>query len=62
MELLPWATTASAVKHRHRVMILLEHTPLHASFGPRIKDYPFKRVPKVAFMFLTKGPLPLAPL
>ncbi|MED6182160.1 hypothetical protein PIB30_026015 [Stylosanthes scabra] len=33
-----------------------------ASFGPRIKDYPFKRVPKVAFMFLTKGPLPLAPL
>ncbi|CAL1360658.1 unnamed protein product [Linum trigynum] len=33
-----------------------------ASFVPRIKEYPFKRVPKIAFMFLTKGPLPLAPL
>ncbi|XP_061356612.1 glycosyltransferase BC10-like isoform X2 [Gastrolobium bilobum] len=33
-----------------------------ASFVPRIKSYPFKRVPKIAFMFLTKGPLPLAPL
>ncbi|XP_011014143.1 PREDICTED: uncharacterized protein LOC105118003 [Populus euphratica] len=33
-----------------------------ASFVPRIKRYPFKRVPKIAFMFLTKGPLPLAPL
>lgn len=33
-----------------------------ASIVPRIKKYPFRRVPKVAFMFLTKGPLPLAPL
>ncbi|KAG7037731.1 hypothetical protein SDJN02_01361 [Cucurbita argyrosperma subsp. argyrosperma] len=33
-----------------------------ASFVPRIKNYPFQRVPKVGFMFLTKGPLPLAPL
>jgi hypothetical protein len=33
-----------------------------ASFVPRIKKDPFKRVPKIAFMFLTKGPLPLAPL
>ncbi|XP_007024391.2 PREDICTED: uncharacterized protein LOC18596075 isoform X1 [Theobroma cacao] len=33
-----------------------------ASFVPQIKEYPFKRVPKIAFMFLTKGPLPLAPL
>ncbi|KAK8608390.1 hypothetical protein V6N13_023814 [Hibiscus sabdariffa] len=33
-----------------------------ASFAPQIKEYPFKRVPKIAFMFLTKGPLPLAPL
>ncbi|XP_062159562.1 glycosyltransferase BC10 [Alnus glutinosa] len=33
-----------------------------ASFAPRIKKYPFQRVPKIAFMFLTKGPLPLAPL
>ena len=33
-----------------------------ASFVPRISDYPYKRVPKIAFMFLTKGPLPMAPL
>ncbi|KAE8684296.1 40S ribosomal protein S30-like [Hibiscus syriacus] len=33
-----------------------------ASFVPRIKEYPFKRVPKIAFMFLTKGPLLMAPL
>lgn len=29
-----------------------------ASFAPRIKKYPLKRVPKIAFMFLTKGLLP----
>ncbi|GLT57224.1 hypothetical protein SLA2020_302120 [Shorea laevis] len=33
-----------------------------ASLVPTIKEYPFQRVPKVAFMFLTKGPMPLAPL
>lgn len=33
-----------------------------ASFDPQIKSYPFKRVPKVAFMFLTRGPLPMVPL
>ncbi|KAL3498562.1 hypothetical protein ACH5RR_041294 [Cinchona calisaya] len=33
-----------------------------ASLAPRIKKYPFNRVPKIAFMFLTTGPLPLAPL
>ncbi|KAG2728886.1 hypothetical protein I3760_01G224500 [Carya illinoinensis] len=33
-----------------------------ASSVPRIKTYPFKRVPKIAFMFLTKGQLPMAPL
>jgi len=37
-----------------------------ASFAPRargrIGGYPFRRVPKVAFMFLAHGPLPLAPL
>uniref|UniRef100_A0A2N9GWN1 Uncharacterized protein n=1 Tax=Fagus sylvatica TaxID=28930 RepID=A0A2N9GWN1_FAGSY len=33
-----------------------------ASIVPQIKKYPFKRVPKIAFMFLTKGPLPMAPL
>lgn len=33
-----------------------------ASFVPRRKGYPLKRTPKIAFMFLTKGPLPMAPL
>lgn len=33
-----------------------------ASFAPRIKEPPYKIVPKVAFMFLTKGDMPLAPL
>ena len=29
---------------------------------PKIGVYPFNRVPKVAFMFLTRGPLPFLPL
>ncbi|KAF8655933.1 hypothetical protein HU200_060889 [Digitaria exilis] len=33
-----------------------------ATWHPAIATYPYKRVPKVAFMFLTHGPLPLAPL
>lgn len=33
-----------------------------ASLVPRRKAYPFRRVPKVALMFLAKGPLPLYPL
>lgn len=33
-----------------------------ASIAPRIPQYPFDRVPKVAFLFLTKGPVLLAPL
>ncbi|KAL6182858.1 hypothetical protein ACLB2K_044270 [Fragaria x ananassa] len=33
-----------------------------ASFVPRITEFPYNRVPKVAFMFLTKGRIPLAPL
>lgn len=33
-----------------------------ASMEPRRYRYPFNRVPKMAFMFLTKGPLPFAPL
>ncbi|KAM5550482.1 glycosyltransferase BC10 [Rosa sericea] len=32
-----------------------------ASMAPQV-DSPYNSVPKVAFMFLTKGPLPLAPL
>lgn len=33
-----------------------------ASMVPKISEYPFKRAPKIAFMFLTRGHLPLAPL
>lgn len=33
-----------------------------ASFVPRVEEFRHYHVPKVAFMFLTKGPLPLAPL
>ncbi|XP_020098500.1 uncharacterized protein LOC109717235 [Ananas comosus] len=33
-----------------------------ASFVPLVKKYPFERIPKIAFMFLTRGPLPLSPL
>ncbi|XP_031091177.1 glycosyltransferase BC10-like [Ipomoea triloba] len=33
-----------------------------ATFVPRITSYPFSRKPKIAFMYLTMGSLPLAPL
>ncbi|XP_062094013.1 glycosyltransferase BC10 [Humulus lupulus] len=33
-----------------------------ASMVPTKEEFPYKRVPKVAFMFLTRGPLPLLPL
>ncbi|KAM5574307.1 glycosyltransferase BC10 [Rosa sericea] len=33
-----------------------------ASMVPAKKAYPYQRVPKVAFMFMTRGPLPLMPL
>ncbi|KAL8153882.1 hypothetical protein V2J09_011642 [Rumex salicifolius] len=33
-----------------------------ASMVPRVSHYPFNRTPKVAFMFLTRGRLPLMPL
>jgi hypothetical protein len=33
-----------------------------ASLVPTKHHYPYARVPKLAFMFLTRGPLPLLPL
>ncbi|KAL8153530.1 hypothetical protein V2J09_011290 [Rumex salicifolius] len=33
-----------------------------ASLVPKIEKFPYHRVPKVAFMFLTRGPLPFLPL
>ncbi|XP_016479818.1 glycosyltransferase BC10-like [Nicotiana tabacum] len=33
-----------------------------ASMVPKVRNFPFKRTPKIAFMFLARGSLPLAPL
>ncbi|XP_072990588.1 glycosyltransferase BC10-like [Typha latifolia] len=33
-----------------------------ASMAPKMQEYPFPRAPKVAFLFMTRGPLPFAPL
>ncbi|XP_065008549.1 glycosyltransferase BC10-like [Musa acuminata AAA Group] len=33
-----------------------------ATVVPIMAEYPFERVPKVAFLFMTKGPLPFVPL
>lgn len=53
-----WTKPPSSILH------IMNDTELfwRATFVSRIKDYPFKRVPKIAFMFLTRGPLPMAPL
>ncbi|CAI0462214.1 unnamed protein product [Linum tenue] len=53
-----WVRPPANLMHRMNDSELL----WRASFIPRIREYPFRRVPKIAFMFLTKGPLPLAPL
>ncbi|XP_030513373.2 glycosyltransferase BC10 [Rhodamnia argentea] len=39
-----------------------EELAWRASMVPRILEYPYNRTPKVAFMFLSRGRLPLAPL
>ncbi|XP_057811362.1 glycosyltransferase BC10-like [Salvia miltiorrhiza] len=39
-----------------------EEVMWRASMAPRIMEPPFNRTPKIAFMFLTRGRLPLAPL
>lgn len=33
-----------------------------ASVVPKMEEYPFERTPKVAFLFMTRGPLPFVPL
>ncbi|XP_054776980.1 glycosyltransferase BC10-like isoform X2 [Prosopis cineraria] len=33
-----------------------------ASLAPMKEEYPYTRIPKLAFMFLTRGPLPMLPL
>ncbi|KAG5527955.1 hypothetical protein RHGRI_028773 [Rhododendron griersonianum] len=64
-------TTNETSNSTTRVLILKEHTGLMhnmsddqllrraSTSGPRIQEF---HAPKVAFMFLTRGPLPLAPL
>ncbi|KAJ4836969.1 hypothetical protein Tsubulata_025279 [Turnera subulata] len=53
-----WIRTPSNLMHK----MSDEELFWRASLVPRISKYPFKRVPKIAFMFLSKGPLPMAPL
>lgn len=53
-----WTRPPARVRHNMTDEELL----WRASYAPRVRDYPFRRVPKVAFMFLTRGPLPLSPL
>ena len=55
-ELSRWIRPPSSVMHN----MSDEELFWRASFLPQLKEYPYKRVPKVAFMFLTKGPLPLS--
>lgn len=52
------------IKPPHSLMHNMSDEELfwRASFAPQMKTYPFMRVPKVAFLFLTRGPLPLSPL
>jgi hypothetical protein len=33
-----------------------------ASLVPKAEEFPFQRVPKVAFLFMARGPIPFAPL
>lgn len=53
-----WITPPSNLTHAMTDEELL----WRASFLPQVATYPYKRVPKVAFMFLSKGPLPLSHL
>lgn len=55
--------TSNLLKHQ-KVMHDMSEEELfwRASMVPMIDKLPFKQTPKVAFMFLTKGPILLAPL
>ncbi|KAM3699564.1 hypothetical protein ACJW31_05G034600 [Castanea mollissima] len=57
-------STQSWIRPPANLLHIMNDTELlwRASFVPQIKSYPFNRVPKIAFMYLTKGPLPMAPL
>jgi Core-2/I-Branching enzyme len=53
----------SFVKPSH-LMHTMTDQQLHwrATLVPKMEEFPFNRVPKVAFLFMTRGPLPFAPL
>lgn len=53
-----WIKPPSSVTHS----MTDEELFWRATFIPQVKKYPYRRVPRIAFMFLTRGPLPLAPL
>lgn len=53
-----WIKPPSSLMHK----MTDEELFWRASFVPRVKKFPFRRVRKVALMFLTKGHLPLYPL
>ncbi|KAL1533445.1 glycosyltransferase BC10-like isoform X1 [Salvia divinorum] len=54
----------SWIRPPSRLLHAMNDTELfwRASVVPMIDKYPFERTPNIAFMFLTRGPLPLAPL
>nr|XP_043613513.1 glycosyltransferase BC10-like [Erigeron canadensis] len=54
----PQPSVSSAFLHRMKD----EELFWRASMVPRIRTPPFKKIPKVAFMFLVRGRLPLSPL
>lgn len=59
-----YTSVVSLKEHGHSLMHNMSDKELfwRASMVPQIEEFPYKHVPKVAFMFLTPGPLPLAPL
>ncbi|XP_051134838.1 glycosyltransferase BC10-like [Andrographis paniculata] len=57
-------TLATWIKPPSNLLHEMNDTELfwRASHVPVIRHYPFERIPKIAFMFLTRGPLPMSPL
>lgn len=55
-------TTSHTESHSLKHGMSDEELLWRASMTPKIQEFPFERVPKIAFMFLTRGPVILAPL
>ncbi|ONL93123.1 hypothetical protein ZEAMMB73_Zm00001d027417 [Zea mays] len=58
----PWLGVSAAAAEGLEHSMMDEELLWHTLFAPGVRRYPFQRVPKVAFMFLTCSPLTLAPL